>query len=154
MCYAVYVSTDCDKDLSTGNSELVRFERVGDPGADPCISLLSYPNRWYVGSKSGCSCMFRHLHSVDLGFGEPVDWYKEEQDELSATAELYRALEPLLLSGRQVDLLDRWEGAKPDDIKILDVSLDDVSEQAFRMFENQMFRLTKGKNKEPTARAE
>jgi hypothetical protein len=154
MCYGVYVSTDCGKDLSAGNSELVRFEKVGDTGVEPCIRLLFYPNRWYVGSKSGCSCTFRHLHSVELGFGKPVDWYEEEQDQLHATAELYHTLESLLLSGCQVDLLDRWEGAEPDDIKTLDVSLDDVSEQAFRMFENHKFRLTKGKSNNQTERAE
>jgi hypothetical protein len=85
MCYAVYISTDSTEDLSKRNSELVRFEKVTDPNADPCTRLLDLPNQWYVGSKTGCSCTFRHLMSVKLGFGEPEDWYPEEQDDVDAT---------------------------------------------------------------------
>ncbi len=81
--------------------------------------------------------------SVELGFSEPVDWYEEEQDELDATRELYSTLINLLSSGYQVDLVDLWQGAQPKDIIILEVSLDEVSETAFRMFENHKFRLKK-----------
>ena len=143
MCYGVYISTDSMEDLSRRNSELVRFEKVSDSNADPCVTLLDFPNQWYVGSKSGCSCTFRHLTSIDLGFSDPVDWYKEEQDELDATWELYSTLTDLLSSGNHVDLIDRWEGAQPEDIIIVDVSLDVVSKTAFRMFENHKFKLKK-----------
>lgn len=144
MCYGVYISTDSGEDLTERNSELVRFEKVTDTGADPCTRLLDFPNQWYVGSKTGCSCTFRHLFSVELGFGEPEDWCPEEQDELDATKELYVILASILSSGHQVDLVDRWEGAQPDDITTLDVSLDEISETAFRMFENHKFRLKRG----------
>jgi hypothetical protein len=143
MCYGVYISTDSPKNLAESNSELVRFEKVTDPNSDPCISLLEFPNKWYVGSKSGCSCTFRHLHpaSVKLGFSKPEDWYKEEQDELDATRELYGTLSNILSSGYQLDLVDRWEGSQPGDVTTLDVSLDKVPERAFRMFEDHKFRL-------------
>ena len=141
MCYEVYLSTDSQEDLTFRNSELVRFKRVADPSTDPGICLLDYPNSWYVGSKSECSCTFRHLYSTELGFGEPVEWYPEEQDELEATRELYATLTSLLSSGYHVDLLDRWYGAPPEDIKTIDVSLGDVPENAFRLFENHKFRL-------------
>ena len=140
MCYEVYLSTDSPEDLTTRNSELVRF-RVVDPGTDPVIRLLDYPQCWYVGSKSECSCTFRHLHSIDLGFGEPVDWYPEEQDEIKATHELYATLSSLLSSGYHVDLLDQWNGAQPVGITTLNVSLNDVPANAFRLFENHKFRL-------------
>lgn len=145
MCYGVYLSTDSPKDLTGRNSELVRFVKVTDPGSDPCIALLNFENTWYVESKSGCSCTFRHLHtsSVQLGFSEPVDWYPEEQDEVDATRELHKTLSEILSAGHQVDVLDRWEGAQPDDITTLDVSLDEVPERAFRMFEDHRFRLKK-----------
>ncbi len=87
MCYGVYVSTDSSEDLATRNTDLVRFEKVADPLSDPCITLLDFPSQWYVGSKSRCSCTFRHLTSIELGFSEPVDWYTEEQEELDATRE-------------------------------------------------------------------
>ena len=143
MCYAVYISTDSAEDLSARNSELVRFEKVTDPISDPCTRLLEFSYRWYVGSKSGCSCTFRHLTSIDLGFSEPLSWYPEEEQELVATKELYRTLTHLVSSGHHVDLLDRWEGAEPEDIRMLEVPLDDVSETAFRMFEDHKFTLKK-----------
>ena len=151
MCYRVYISTDSSRDLTNLNSELVRFERVTTPDADPCTGLLDFVNQWYVGSKTGCSCTFRHLHSADeLGFGEPEDWLPEEKDEIDATKELYAVLASILSSGHQVDLIDRWEGAQPDEIKILDVSLDKISKAAFRMFENYKFRLSKEKTSGPS----
>jgi hypothetical protein len=142
MCYAVYISTDSPEDLRLRNSDLVRFEAVDGTKEDPCIALLEHANRWYVGSKSKCSCAFRHLMSIDLGFREPEEWYKEEQDELDATRELYADLTALLSAGHAVDLIDGWEGARPDDIKTLEVSLDEVSQRAFRLFENHKFRLS------------
>ena len=141
MCYEVYLSTDSQEDLTTHNSELVRFRRVADPSTDPGIRLLDFPHYWYVGSKSECSCTFRHLYSVELGFGEPVDWSPEEQDEIKATRELYATLSSLLSSGYHVDLLDQWNGAQPADITILEVSLGEVPANAFRLFENHKFRL-------------
>lgn len=145
MCYRVYISTDSSEDLARRNSEFVRFEKVNDSSTDPCIQLLDFPNQWYVGSKSGCSCTFRHLVSVSTGleFSEPEDWHKEEQDALDATRELYSTLAFLLSSGYKVDLVDRWEGSKPENITVIDVSLDDVSEKAFWMFEDHKFRLKK-----------
>ena len=143
MCNTVYISTNSTEDLASHNTELVRFEKVTDPQSDPCISLLAFSEQWYVGSKTGCSCTFRHLLSVELGFGAPEDWYPEEDDEINATLQLYRVLESLLVSGHQLDLLALWEGAEPKDVTTLNVSLSDVPAEAFRMFENHRFRLTK-----------
>jgi len=147
MCYMVYISTDNPTDLTIRNSELLRFEKVTALKADPCLSTLEFPNKWEVGSKSGCGCTFRHLctGSIELGFGEPEDWYQEEKDELDATSLLYKALNEILESGYQVDLVDRWEGAQPDDITTIEVSFDEVSEVAFRMFEGHKFNLRKAK---------
>jgi hypothetical protein len=145
MCYGTYISTDSPDDLTLRNSELIRFERVSNLNADPCTRLLDFPNKWYVGSKSICSCTFRHLYSVELGFGEPEEWFPEEQDNINATKELYEALKSMLSSGHHIDLMDRWEGAQPEDITTLDVALADVPEKAFRLFENHKFRLKKGK---------
>ena len=139
MCYTVYLSTDSCADLSSYNTELVRFESIKDSREDPVICLLEFPHQWYVGSKTGCSCTFRHLVSIELGFGEPEDWYPEEQDELEATQQLYEVISTLLTTGHRVDCLDRWEGAKPEELETLDVSLAQVSKKAFRLFENYRF---------------
>ena len=141
MCYSVYISTDTTEDLTARNSELVRFERLSDPNNDPTTVLLEYPHKWYIGSKSGCSCSFRHLMSIELEFSNPVDWYKEEQDDIAATQELYSIFIKILSSGYHIDLIDSWQGALPRDIKMLDVSLNDVSITAFRLFENNKFKL-------------
>ena len=143
MCYSVYISTDTTEDLTAHNSELVRFERLSDSNNDPTTVLLEYPYKWYIGSKSGCSCSFRHLMSIELGFSDPVDWYKEEQDDIAATQELYSVFFKIISSGYHIDLVDSWQGAQPSDIKMLDVSLTDVTITAFRLFENHMFKLTR-----------
>jgi hypothetical protein len=145
MCYSIYISTDSPEDLSRRDSDLVRFEKVMELNIDPCARLLALPYRWYVGSKSGCSCTFRHLPSSDLGFSEPVDWYPEEEPALAATHELYSVLSSLLSSGYNADLVDLWESPEPESVTTLDVSLDDVSAMAFRLFENHKFIFHKTK---------
>jgi len=146
MCYEVYLSTDSPDDLAGLNSERVRFEKMADTLADPGIALLEFPNKWYVGSKSGCSCDFRFLHpdSVELGFAEPEPWYPEETDAVDATRELYRRLKAILTAGHRLDLLSRWEGDRSGGIITLDVSLDQVTERAFRLFEAHKFRCRLG----------
>jgi len=109
---------------------------------DPVAGHLEFQHRWTVGSKSGCGCTFRHLTSVELGFGEPVDWYPEDEDELEATRQLYTVIFLLAEEGDGVDCIDRWEGAKVDDIKTLVVPLEAVSRQTFRLFENYRFRFS------------
>jgi len=147
MCYAVHISTNSPENLVDRNSELVRFEKVTDADSDTCIPLLDFPNKWHVGSKSVCSCTFRHLDSsaFDLGFSEPEDWYEEDQDDILATRKLYGTLSDILSSGYLVDIIDRWEGTQVQDIKTIDVSLDEVSERRFRLFEGFKFRLKKAK---------
>ena len=141
MCYSLYVSTDSSEDLSQRNSDLLRFERLVADSTAPYDALLDFPNKWYVGSESHCSCTFRHLHSVELGFGEPVDWYPEEQNEIEGTRWLYGVLAELVAAGCRVDLVDIWEGAAVDHVITLNVTLSAVSPVAFRLFENHKFRL-------------
>lgn len=138
MCYSLYLSTSNREDLTRWNSEFLSFQRF--TGDEPeTVSLLQHLEKWYVGSKSGCSCTFRHLLSVELGFGEPVEWYSEDEDEVRATAELYRVIAHLLAQGHRVDCLDVWTGAQKGDIKELVVNVQEVSESAFRLFENYHF---------------
>lgn len=142
MCYVLYLATDCPEDLAARSSQLVRFERAGDEGL-PSIGILTQPHRWFVGSKSGCSCTFRHLYrdSVDLGFGAPEDWYPEEQDALDATRELYEIVKGIVERGHEVELLDCWHGDEDKVAVTLDVSLGEVSAGQFRLFEGYLFRL-------------
>ena len=139
MCYLVYISTDFEGDLSRHNSGLISFEKDVS-GVDPeIIDLLQYNNPWYIGSKAGCSCTFRHLHSIELGFGEPVEWYAEDPDEIEATKIFYDVMKDLISSGSQVDCIEIWTGTNKDQIKRLDVDLTSISREAFRFFENHHF---------------
>lgn len=142
MCYVVLVSTSSSKDLTIHNNELVRFSR--DLPEIVACKYLKYPHKWYVGSKAGCSCVFRHLYSVDLGFGEPVDWYPEDPDEIAATIQLIEVIRGLLVGGEAVDCIDAWHHSEMDPVsaKALEVDLAKVSNGEFRFFENYHFVFT------------
>jgi hypothetical protein len=133
----LYLSTESPENLAESNSDLIRFERIKD--GEPRASALKYPERWYVGSKSGCSCTLRHLASIELGFGEPVEWAPEEEDDILATAEMYRTLARLISDGYAVDSLDLWVGMERGEVKSLVVDMKTVPEGAFRFFENHHF---------------
>ena len=139
MCYALYLSTDNQKDLTKHNSDLVRFEPILNDDENHFTMLLKNRNKWYVGSKSGCSCTFRHLKSIELGFGEPEDWYREDQEEIDATKELFHLIEQLIFCEDQVDCISIWEGSDPEDVVKMDVQLSFLSEVSFRFFENHHF---------------
>lgn len=138
MCYELYLSTGSSEDLDKYNSEFVRFERP-EHWDDKIAKVLQYPQKWFVGSKSGCSCTFRHLLEGDLGFDEPQDWMPEEQDAVKATAQLYRVIASVVQGGDKVDCLDVWSGIEPTQIKTISVRLSLVPEKAFRLFENYHF---------------
>jgi hypothetical protein len=142
MCYMVYMSTDCADDLSQQSSDLVRFERLTAESSSPCPSILKHEHKWFIGSKSECSCTFRHLYyqSVELGFGEPEDWFQEEPDAIQATCQLYRILKGLVQRGHQVELLDCWT-EEENDAAPIDVSMAEVSAEQFRLFEGYLFTL-------------
>ena len=103
------------------------------------MGLLRHEHKWFVASKSECSCTFRHFVTPESGFGEPQDWCPEDEDNVRATAELYRVIGGLIGAGEQVDCLDAWYDAKSDEIKEVVVTLGTVSEKEFLLFENHHF---------------
>ena len=141
MCYSLYLSTDSPADLRVYNTDLVRFQKAEDYEYKSAfiINLLEFPHRWFVGSRSGCSCTFRHLEATELWFGASEDWYEEGQVNLDATEQLYDVIVRLLRSGQRVDCIDSWAGTEPRDIKTLPVLVDAVPREAFRLFENYRF---------------
>jgi hypothetical protein len=140
VCYSIYLSTDSNRDLSGENSDLIRFKR--EKIYEPIHTLLEHEYRWYVGSKSGCSCTFRHLHSTELGFSEPVDWYPEDEDEIAATLSFIEIVRSLVDQGHQLDCVDLWYGAEVDGIKEMKVDLKNVADEQFRFYENHHFIFT------------
>jgi hypothetical protein len=141
MCYALLLSTDSPEDLAAHDQELVSFSREL-PGL-PEESALAYPHRWYVRSRHGCSCGFRHLHtsSVELGFGEPVDWYPEAADDLAATLAFVAVVRALCASGARIDCVDAWGGSEKSAplAGTVEVDLASVPDRAFRFFEGHRF---------------
>ncbi|MGD9612391.1 MAG: hypothetical protein AB7V22_05755 [Kiritimatiellia bacterium] len=141
MCYMLFVSTDCAEDLATRNTDLVRFEKP-DPRF-PAPPELRHAHVWYVGSKSGCSCTFRHLcrENVELGFREPENWFPEKPDAIAATKQLHAVLAEIVGRGGQVDLADTWCGEETRSLQPREVSLSQVPADRFRLFEGWLFTL-------------
>ena len=132
------LSTTSDADLTVHNSELVQFSR-SLPGIDE-EKYLEYPFKWYLRSKAGCSCEFRHLYidSVSLGFGEPQEWFPEEPDQIAATGHIASVIRSMVASGARVDCVDAWahgqEMADPLAGQV-EVDLSEISDTQFRFFE-------------------
>ena len=140
----LHMSTDCPDDLEAMSSAHVRFERPSVAGYCPSPPILKHAEKWFIGSSTGCSCTFRHLSlgAQELGFGEPEDWFPEEQDEIDGTLELYDMLKGLVERGHQVELFDSWNGEVPPDLQKRTVSFSEVPGTHFRLFENTLFTLT------------
>ena len=139
MCYVLLLSTTSSEDLVVHNNDFVRFSKELPQITE--ITALKYPHRWYIGSKSVCSCSFRHLYSVELGFGEPVEWYKEESEDIAATLQLIQIIRELVTKGQSVDCIDAWEHQEmyPVAKDELEVNLSLIKNSEFRFFENHHF---------------
>jgi hypothetical protein len=147
MCYELLLSTTSGDDLSQFNDGGITFgQSIPDHLA---TNALMYPNKWYVGSRTGCSCSFRHLYEPDLGFGAPEDWFPEESSDIEATIKFIRLVRSLLAKGDRVDCVDLWEGhgdesRPPVSMK---VHLGSIRDEEFRFFENHHFDFLAGQNK-------
>lgn len=137
MCYSIYLSTDAALDLSKNNSDLVHFIKESVP--QRYRSLLKFPNQWFVGSKSICSCTFRHLHSIELGFCKPQNWYPEDEQAIEATLIFIKIVREVVNKGYQVDCIDIWEADSQSDIFQFIVNLDHIRDDQFRFYENHHF---------------
>lgn len=139
MCYELILSTTSGVDLSQFNDDGLRFDNSHPEHAS--FAYLLYPNKWYVGSRTGCSCSFRHLYELEHGFGAPVDWFPEEAADIEATLIFIRLVRSLIAKGERVDCIDIWSGSDPEFVLLdrLDVNLSQIQDPAFRFFENHHF---------------
>ncbi|MCH7945706.1 MAG: hypothetical protein IIC73_06805, partial [Armatimonadetes bacterium] len=112
----IYLSTTSDEDLSELNDGPFFFLRPTDQDDAESLALLEHPNKWFLsGQYGGCSCHFRHRQGVEpLGFGVPLDWYHEDEDDLESTKAVYDVLTRIVSEGHKLDLLDYCEGYGPD----------------------------------------
>ena len=141
MCYMLLLSTDSNADLTKHNSALVAFERELPPLAE--MQELRFPHKWFVASRDGCSCGFRHLHTsaIDLGFDTPQEWYNEEPEDIAATLEFVAVVHDLLRNGSQVDCIDVWghETQSSTTAETIEVGLSELKPDAFRFMERRHF---------------
>jgi hypothetical protein len=137
MCYALILSTTSRDDLSRLNNEAIRFDSELSDRL-PFDKLL-YAHQWYVGSRTGCSCSFRHLYGPEFDFSVPEDWFPEEQSDIQATLTFIRLIRSLALKGEKVDCIDVWESNSTEALHLLPVNLSRIRDEEFRFFENHHF---------------
>ena len=78
---------------------------------------------------------------MDLGFGHPVDWFPEDDDDIESTSAFYNFMAHLVWQGYKFDLIDLLEQSGPECIRQLVVSLSEVPRESFRFFENYRFEI-------------
>ncbi|OHB76399.1 MAG: hypothetical protein A2Z25_18050 [Planctomycetes bacterium RBG_16_55_9] len=139
MCYFLYLSTDDNTDLTAHNSELVRFDRNLDQGEEVPLDVLQFAHKWYVASKTGCSCTFRQFCSTEGGFDVPQEWCYEEPDAIQATQQFYDVVAELIGRGKHVDCLSWWVDSPVDKIVSMNLGLTTVSKETFLFLENRHY---------------
>ncbi len=146
MCYMTVLSTTTKEDLSIYNNEFFQFSKEYE--FIPEAKYLAFQNKWLLTAEFGCSCGFRHLcgGSVELGFGEPEEWFPEETSTIEATRQAIEVIRSLVEKAEQVDCVDAWcsnqEEAEPLEGD-LDVNLASTENLSFRFFENYRFNFIK-----------
>ena len=140
MCYALLLSTTSGDDLSQFDGEGIGFDKnIPDRLSS---SHLLYANKWYVRSRTGCSCSFRHLYGPEFDFSVPEDWFPEEKSDIEATLMFIRLVRSLILKGEKVDCIDLWESSNAEFPRMLSVNLSQIRDEEFRFFENHHFNFT------------
>jgi hypothetical protein len=137
MCYTLFLSTTSSEDLSPFNSEVLRFESTIPDGL--LFSNLLHPNTWYVGTRTGCSCSFRHLSGPEFKLGVPEEWFPEEKSDIEATLLFIRVVRSLISKGERVDCVDRWPGNEAEVIPWVSINLSQILDEEFRFFEDHHF---------------
>lgn len=138
------LSTDSVEDLSAQSDDLISFSTELPPLAEQVF--LKHLNKWFVGSREGCSCGFRHLDisNTELGFGEPEDWFPEKIEDIEATLRFVATVKKLIEQGANVDCINAW-GHDSDSASLdgtTQVDLSQLNDRAFRFFENHRFIFT------------
>jgi hypothetical protein len=144
MCYELILSTTSDADLSQFNDDGLRFDNSYPDRAS--FAHLLYPHKWYIGSRTGCSCAFRHLYEPEHGFGAPEAWFVEGPADIEATLKFIRLVRSLIAKGERVDCVDLWAGSDvaPHPPISMNVDLSQIREEEFRFFENYHFDFVLG----------
>ena len=144
MCYELILSTTSSDDLSQFNDDGVSFNNKYLDRAS--FTHLLYPHKWYIGSRPGCSCSFRHLYEPEHGFGAPEEWAPENEADIEATLKIIHLVRSLIAKGERVDCVDLWAGSDVSPIPLvsMNVNLRTLRDEEFRFFENYHFDFVVG----------
>jgi hypothetical protein len=150
MCYTIFISTTSPEDFEDLPEALYRFEIPNETNDAEPLSMLRYPNRWYLsGRYGGCSCHFRHESASNTSqvgpsqqFAPPEDWCPEDEEYVESTGAVYNIFARLIAEGHSLDVLDIWNGEDVSAVKTLGVSLKQVPRDSFQFFENYRFEVT------------
>ena len=146
MCHSIYLSTDSPQDLGAEPFEHLQFSADLDPepAHEELLPLLAYPRRWFLNRREygGCSCHFRHCY--ESTFEPPQNWAPEEEDDVAATREAYRAFRKIVEDGYHLDVIDVFADDTPaSQVQRLDVSFRAIDEEAFQFFSGYQFDFDK-----------
>lgn len=139
MCYYVYLSTDDDMDLTAYNTAILNFDQNLDQGEKAPLDVLQFAHKWYVGSKTNCSCTFRQIYSTEQGFDVPQEWCYEEPDAIEATKQFYDVVAKLTERGKRVDCVSWWADTPADKLVNMNINLTTVSKETFLFLENHHY---------------
>lgn len=109
---------------------------------------LRHLHRWFLGSRDGCSCGFRHLEAMNeaQGFAAPEDWWPEAQEDIDATGQAVSAFSSLLAAGGALDCIDVWLDDDRDKLRLTGEKIIDftqIPEFAFRFIEGYRFEFVR-----------
>jgi hypothetical protein len=145
MCNSIFFSTDSVEDFSRLTTKRLAVEPLWSGEEAAAVVMLDHPNRCFLTREfGGCSCYFRtyatEVNSHPPSFDEPYDWCPEDDDDIEATAEFYRMIKHLLVSGHQVDTVCILNDPSVDAMTSIEVDLSLVSESSFKFFDNYHFK--------------
>jgi hypothetical protein len=143
VCNVTHLSTTSSEDLAGVDGKNFVLEKISPDFLDDGAGFLEFPSRWFVACRyGGCSCHFRNwARENPPEFGAPEEWCEEDPEDVEATGAFYDFVAKLVRAGHQVDTVTVWTSDGPfDTIWTREVSLSDVSREAFRFIENYRFR--------------
>jgi len=134
----VYIGTKKPLETKKWQSSLMSIKKLKATEKE-IATYFKNPNIYFIASSKGCSCEFRIAMERELGFDIPKDWYPESKDQIDGTKLIYQLIKETLKHAEKIELLSIWNDHIGNKITKEHISLKEVPENKFRMFEDMMF---------------
>ena len=138
MCNVIFFSTDISEDFSKLDTKLFRCYVPPEDVIEMVRDALANPNTCYLACRyGGCSCHFRHAQrfSKDKSFRPATPEDDEDADNIESTEAFYDLCTRLVLEGHRIDIYDTWDGEEGVVEETREISVRDLSRDAFRFVE-------------------